>query len=325
MKVESSAPRSYKSKPYSRPDRHRVNALEDEGEEEEPPKITDYCFYVDVSGLIHAMQDLRDKARWIKKENKPTNWKDKSKRCAYHEYFGHMTEDCIALRKEISYLISKRHLKETLRRKKEKSKENNQDGHKIPKKQGSPPPNAKIINVISGGSNICGTSYFQAKRQNKVSKTEKENRSRKNTLVSKKKEITLDETDREGIQDPHHDGLMITMYIANQFVRRILVDRVSSVNIVLLDALKRMNILESEIIKRSSVLIGFSGETKHTIREIKLPIYIEGVKYIQTFCVIDALSSYNVVLGRPWIHEMKEVPSIYLQCVKMPTMKPQQA
>ena len=70
-----------------------------------------------------------------------------------------MTEDCIALRKEISYLFSKGHLKEILGRNKEKSKEKNQDGHKIPKKPGSPPPNAKIINVISGRSNICGTSY----------------------------------------------------------------------------------------------------------------------------------------------------------------------
>ena len=53
----------------------------------------------------------------------------------------------------------------------------------------------------------------------------------------------------EGIQDPHRDRLVITLYNANYFVRRILVDRVSSVNIILLDALKRMNIPESEISK----------------------------------------------------------------------------
>ncbi|XP_023742597.2 uncharacterized protein LOC111890744 [Lactuca sativa] len=90
-KVESLAPRSYKSNPYSKSDHHRVNALEDEGEEYELPKITDYYFPMDVSGLIHAMQDLVDKARWPKKDNKSTSWKDKSKWCAYHEDFGHMT------------------------------------------------------------------------------------------------------------------------------------------------------------------------------------------------------------------------------------------
>ena len=47
----SSSQRSFKAKPYSKPDTHRVNALEEDMEEEEFPKITDYCFSVDTSGL----------------------------------------------------------------------------------------------------------------------------------------------------------------------------------------------------------------------------------------------------------------------------------
>lgn len=52
------------------------------------------------------------------------------------------------------------------------------------------------------------------------------------------------------IQDPHHDGLVITLYIANHFVRRILVGGGCSMNIILLDALTMINILESKIIKK---------------------------------------------------------------------------
>ena len=37
---ESLAQRSYKSKPYSKPGHQRVNALDDEGEEDKFPKIT---------------------------------------------------------------------------------------------------------------------------------------------------------------------------------------------------------------------------------------------------------------------------------------------
>lgn len=76
-----------------------------------------------------------------------------------------------------------------------------------------------------------------------MSKSEKEERHRKNTSITNKKEIIFDKTDREDIMDPHHDGLVITLYIANHFFRRIVVDRGSSVNIILLNALKRMNIL----------------------------------------------------------------------------------
>ncbi|XP_076884596.1 uncharacterized protein LOC143533828 [Bidens hawaiensis] len=139
------------------------------------------------------------------------------------------------------------------------------------------------------------------------------------STLTTQKIISFEEEDRCDLQDPHHDGLLITLWIANCFVRRILIDGGSSVNIIQLDALKKMEISESEIIPRSSVLVGFSGETKNTLGDIKLPVYIEGVNSLQNFFVIDSLSYCNVILGRPWIHDMKAVPSTYHQCVKLPS------
>ena len=63
------------------------------------------------------MQNLGEKARWPRKNDKPAAAKGKSKWCAYNEDFGHLTEECIALRKEVGYLLSKGHLKELLGRK----------------------------------------------------------------------------------------------------------------------------------------------------------------------------------------------------------------
>lgn len=54
---------AYKWKKYSKPDHYWINALDDEGEENEFPNITDYFFSLDVSSLIFAMQDLSDKVR----------------------------------------------------------------------------------------------------------------------------------------------------------------------------------------------------------------------------------------------------------------------
>ena len=109
--------KNYRAKPYQKPDIPRINAV-DEDDNEEYPKISEYCFSVDTGGLICAMQDLGEKARWPRKVEKPGFGKDKSKWCAYHEDFGHLTNDCIALRKEISYLLSKGHLKELFGRRK---------------------------------------------------------------------------------------------------------------------------------------------------------------------------------------------------------------
>lgn len=82
--VDSSIQRPYKSKPYSRPHHHLVNAFEDEREEDDFPKIIDCCFSMDVLGIIYVMQDLDEKARSPKKGEKFTSWKDKSMWCLYH-------------------------------------------------------------------------------------------------------------------------------------------------------------------------------------------------------------------------------------------------
>ncbi|XP_021991426.1 uncharacterized protein LOC110888195 [Helianthus annuus] len=267
------------------------------------------------SELILALQNLGDKARWPRKNEKSMATKDKSKSCAYHEDFGHHTDKCITLRKEIGYLLSKGYLKELLERKKSWI----QDSEKVPERAPPPPVDAQIINFIFGGSEICGTSFSAAKRHAKETKMENGERHVRTSTFTQQKVISFDEDDRVDIQDPHHDGLVITLFISNYFVHKILIDGGSSVNIIQLDVLKRMNIPKSEIVPRSSVLIGFSGETKNTLGDIKLPIYIEGVNSIKKICVIDCLSCYNVILGRLWIYDMKAVPSTYHQCVKLPT------
>ncbi|KAI3783475.1 hypothetical protein L1987_42558 [Smallanthus sonchifolius] len=108
-------------------------------------------------------------------------------------------------------------------------------------------------------------------RNAKEAKTEKGDRPTKTSTLTEKKVISFDEGDRDNVQDPHHDGLVITLYIANHFIRRILIDGGSLVNVIQLEVLKRMGIPDSEIISKSSVLVGFSGEVKSTVREIKLP------------------------------------------------------
>ncbi|KAI3821624.1 hypothetical protein L1987_09193 [Smallanthus sonchifolius] len=141
------------------------------------------------------------------------------------------------------------------------------DLDRIPQRAKSPPPDAKVIGCISSGSDICGTSYSTAKRNAKEAKTENGDRPIKTSSLTEEKVIYFDEDDRDEVQDPHHDGLVITLYIANHFIRKILIDGGSSVNIIRHEVLKKMGIPDSEIISKSSVLVGFSGETLDTRNE----------------------------------------------------------
>ena len=52
---------------------------------------------------------------------------------------------------------------------------------------------------------------------------------------------------------------------------------------------------------------------------INLPTYAVGMNQTFTYHVMDCPSSYNAILGRPWLHKMKAVPSTLHQKIKFDT------
>lgn len=55
------------------------------------------------------------------------------------------------------------------------------------------------------------------------------------------------------------------------------------------------------------------------MRENVLPSFAGGINLQVRFLVLNCPTSYNIILGRLWIHAMKAVPSIYHLIVKFPT------
>ncbi|XP_021769900.1 uncharacterized protein LOC110734163 [Chenopodium quinoa] len=213
-------------------------------------------------------------------------------------------------KKEVDYLLKKGYLKELMT---DRSKAS---GRERKYNQGGPPPLPpiiKTINFISGGSEMCGLTYSAAKRN---AKEKNMNKPTKKVQAKLDLSIVFEESDA---MEEHHDGLVISLPVGNCLIKRILVDNGSSANIIILDTVKHMNINEKDIIKKSTMLVGFSGETKKTIGEITLPTYAKGINLQVKFLVINTLSSYNIVLCRPWMHEMKAIPSTYNQIIKFPT------
>lgn len=51
---------------------------------------------------------------------------------------------------------------------------------------------------------------------------------------------------------------------------------------------------------------------------IVLHIRVGPIEHKVVFQVLDIPLAYNIFLGRPWIHDMKVVPSMYHQCIKFP-------
>ncbi|XP_074292272.1 uncharacterized protein LOC141619152 [Silene latifolia] len=221
--------------------------------------------------LIKRLDNMGDIVKWPKKTDNRNSRKDTIRWCEFHMDIGHTTEEYPGLRMQVAYLLKKGYLKDLMPL---KNREDNRTrkGQERPQRDLPPAPPIYEVKLINGGSEICSL------------------------------------TSSAEISNIHQDGLVITMQIGIAHVLRILVDGGSSVNLIMLDVLKTMKIDENQIIKKSNVLVGFSGETKNTLGEIYLPTYVEGVSSYERFGVLDYLSSYNAILGRPWIQNVRAIP-----------------
>ncbi|CAL8087222.1 unnamed protein product [Prunus armeniaca] len=61
--------------------------------------------------------------------------------------------------------------------------------------------------------------------------------------------------------------------------------------------------------KSARSLIGFNGATTVTVGTIDLDVYFPPLISSQTFMVINKVSPYNGILGRPWIGKINAITS----------------
>lgn len=59
---------------------------------------------------------------------------------------------------------------------------------------------------------------------------------------------------------------------------------------------------------------------KDTLNKIILPTYTLALNIRVKILIIDSLSSYNIIIGRPSVHDMKvALSTLYEQTIKFPT------
>ena len=102
---------------------------------------------------------------------------------------------------------------------------------------------------------------------------------------------------------PHNRPLFVSGYIREEKVSRILIDDGSAVNIMSKVTMKRLGISMEELSKSRVVIQGFNQEGQRAIGIIRLDVIMEDLKTRPLFHVIDSKTSYNLLLGRPWLHE----------------------
>ncbi|XP_070018079.1 uncharacterized protein [Nicotiana sylvestris] len=123
-----------------------------------------------------------------------------------------------------------------------------------------------------------------------------------------------DELPMEGTK--HNRALYLTVKCRDSVVSRVLVGNGSSANIFPLSTLQKLKIGTERIHLNSVCVRGFDGGGKDSVGDIMLELSIGAIEFTMEFQVLDVVVSYNLLLGRPWIHAAKVVPSSLHQMVK---------
>ncbi|XP_070025248.1 uncharacterized protein [Nicotiana sylvestris] len=123
-----------------------------------------------------------------------------------------------------------------------------------------------------------------------------------------------DELSVEGTE--HNRAIYRMVKCENSVVIRVLVDNGSSANIYPLSTLSKLKVEHERIHKNSICVRGFDSGGKDSVGDIMLELTIGPVEFTMEFQVLDIVVSYNLLLGRPWIHATKAVPLTLHQVVK---------
>ncbi|CAL2229364.1 unnamed protein product [Prunus armeniaca] len=129
--------------------------------------------------------------------------------------------------------------------------------------------------------------------------------------------IGFQKKDLIGLDLPYNDAFVINIQIALAMVDRIHANEGSVANILQLAVIQQMG-LERMINKSARSLTGFNGATTVTVGTIDLDVYSLPVIRLQTFMVIDEVSPYNDILGRPWIGKINAITSATHQEIRYP-------
>ncbi|GKV43074.1 hypothetical protein SLEP1_g50414 [Rubroshorea leprosula] len=195
--------------------------------------------------------------------------------------------------------------------------------------QNSPPlpPPARIIHMITGGLEAGGLSSKQRKLY--VREVKHQNRAQKRKFDDvewKNQPITFTSVDLDTVVTPHNDPLVTSVMINNCEVQRVLVDTRSAPDIMYFHCFESLGLDPALLQKYDGPIYGFNNQLVPV--EGVLTIHVafgSGRTYVTPlvwFLVVKMASSFNIVIGRPTLIEIRAVEvakHCYITSVTQPT------
>ena len=136
------------------------------------------------------------------------------------------------------------------------------------------------------------------------------------TCTAKMPAITFTTEDMLLKDNKDDQPLYYTRYIGSTCIEMVQVDPGSALSIIPKRLLYFLEIPLNRLSATTTMIYGFNAGSSHPLGKIQLCCRIGDLKSDVTCYIIDADMSYNLLLGRPWIHASWIIPSTLYQCFK---------
>ena len=215
-----------------------------------------------VSQVLHEVRNEQF-LRWPAQMKSNPDTRDNTKYCEFHRDYGHRTDNCIQLRREIEYLIQRGYLRRFISPGNQAQNQNQAPAQPTPPRQTTTQHQQPLgeIHVISGGfagggeSSSARKAHLRSIRSAELGEVQSVSK-----IPRVDTTITFSDSDMEGCQHPHDDPLVIRAIVANTTVHRVLVDNGSSADIIFALAFDKMGIGREKLEPVNTHLRVFSGE-----------------------------------------------------------------
>ena len=253
--------------------------------------------------------------------------------CRFHESYGHTTNDCRHLQDLIEKLIRERKLDQFVRAPQSggagpsnPNRAQDQERQEEPARAGG----RLVINTISGGPHPADRSWREMESYASsirhasfecCSNCEDGTPAKQQKTMSD--DIIFRSRDADKIEAPTIDPLVISAQVGPAWMKRILVDSGSSVNILFKRAYDLMKMEAKDLKPCQSRVHGFNGSATIPTGIVELPVELgigerRRVRLLQ-FVVLDIASPYNAFLGRPALAEFRAAIAPWCLTLKFPT------
>ncbi|GMN38363.1 hypothetical protein TIFTF001_007585 [Ficus carica] len=285
--------------------------------------VENVLYQVSSKGLLRDPRPIRtDRTR-----------RNPNKYCHFHKDVGHETKDCIQLRDQIEALIRDGHLREFMERVITPDEPSNRPApstrrNQRPDDRPDEPGPEHIVHTIFGGTATRDTASSwrsYARETRRFARGEFINMTEFVSKICRQSSTPITFTDEEAdrLLHPHNDALVGEIRVADNVIRRVLIDNGSSTDVLFMDAFSRLKIGGTVLTPIQTPLYEFAGECVRAAGTINLSVAIgdgpERVTRMVEFIVVDRPSAYNVILGRPTLNAIKAVVSTYHLAMKFPT------